>query len=113
MAFPSYDLQGLSQHAQHRLGRQVESLTRDVGHIADSLRRFGGGAGKDIGQIAHNVADEAMHQGAEVAKLVGEQAYQAGRAIRRDPLPTIMAVAGLACLLSLLMSSGKKRPTIH
>lgn len=113
MAFPSYDLQGLSEHAQHRLGRQLESLTKDVGHITESLRRVGLDSRSDFRHMAHDVADEAMHQGAEVARLVGQQAMHAGKAIRRDPMPTIMAVGALACLLSLMMSGSKRRPTLH
>lgn len=113
MAFPSYDLQGLSDHAQRRLGRQLETLTKDMGHITGSLKRFGVEAGTDFGQIAHDVAGEAMHQGGEVAKLVGQQALEAGKAIRRDPMPTIMAVTAMACLLRLVISSNRRRPTLH
>lgn len=95
-------------HSQDQLGRQIASLSRDAAHISDALRRFGSGAGRDASHFAHHLADGALHQGAYAAKLLGRQARKAGRAVGKDPVPAMVAVAGLACLLTLAMSGGGK-----
>lgn len=80
----SFDLSHFTDNAQHRFGNQFSSL-------------------------AHDLADGAMHQGAVAARVLGKQAWKAGKAVGRDPVPAIVAVAGLACLLSLVLSSGSRR----
>jgi hypothetical protein len=54
-------------------------------------------------------ADEAWAQGRVAARVLGRQAWKAGKAVRRDPVPATMAVIGLACLLSLLTASPRRR----
>jgi hypothetical protein len=110
----AYDLPFLDHHAQRRLNRQVSSLARDAGHITDLLSRFTANMRRDADHYAHDAghyaqdfADEAWHQGAAAAKVLGKQALRAGKAVSKDPVPAVIAVAGLACLLSLVMSSGR------
>lgn len=110
----AYDLPFLDNHSQRRLNRQVSSLARDAGHITDLLARFtanarrdADGYARDAGHYAHDLADEAWHQGTVAAKVLGKQALRAGKAVGKDPVPAVVAVAGLACLLSLVTSAGR------
>jgi hypothetical protein len=103
----AYDLPFLDHSSQRRLGRQVSSLARDAGHITDLLGRFTANARRDAQHYGHDLADEAWHQGAVAAKAVGKQAVRAGRAVGRDPMPAVIAVAGLACLITLVTASGR------
>ena len=104
-----FDLSHFSDTAQDRFGRQFSGLARDAGHLQQALSRFSDDARHDVGRVAHDFADEAMHQGAIAARVLGKQAWKAGKAVRKDPVPAVVAVAGLACLLSLVMSSGSRR----
>jgi hypothetical protein len=112
----AYDLPFLDHSTQRRINRQVSSLSRDASHITDLLARFttnarreGGHYAHDAGNYAHDFADEAWHQGAVAAKVLGKQALRAGKAVGRDPMPAVVAVAGLACLMALVASSGNSR----
>ena len=73
MALASYDFQGMTEHAQKQLGRQVQGLLRDAAHISETLRHFGADAGSGVGQMALEVADEAMHKGAKAARVVARR----------------------------------------
>jgi hypothetical protein len=94
---------------QHQLNGQLASLSREVAHISQNMRHLGSGAGREVNHFAHGLADTAWHQGAVAARVLGRQATKAGRAVGKDPLPAIVAVAGLACLATVIMSSGKSR----
>lgn len=104
-----FDLAHFTDDAQDRFGRQFSSLARDAGHLSDALNRYTSGARHDFGHVAHDLADGAMHQGAVAARVLGKQAWRAGKAVRKDPAPTLAAVVGLACLVSLVMASGTRR----
>lgn len=94
---------------QHQLNGQLAGLSREVAHISQNMRHLSSGAGRDVNHLAHNLADTAWHQGAVAARVLGRQASKAGRAVGKDPFPAVVAVAGLACLATLIMSSGKSR----
>ena len=94
---------------QHQLNGQLASLSREVAHMSNNMRHLGSGAGRDVNHFAHGLADTAWHQGAVAARVLGRQASKAGRAVGKDPFPAVVAVAGLACLATLIMSSGKSR----
>ncbi len=113
MALASYDFQGMTEHAQKQLGRQVQELLRDAAHISATLGRFGADAGNGVGQMALEVADEAIHKGAKAARIVGRQAWRTGKAVREDPMPAVMAVIGVACLLNLVLSRSRRWETRH
>lgn len=103
----AYDLPFLDNSTQRQISRQVSSLARDAGHITELLSRFTANARREAGHYGHDLADEAWHQGAVAAKVIGKQALRAGRAVRKDPVPAVVAVAGLACLMALLTSAGR------
>lgn len=103
----AYDLPFLDHSTQRRLNRQVSGLARDAGHITDLLARFTANAGREAQHYGHDLADDAWQTGRVAAKAIGKQAVRAGRAVGRDPVPAVIAVAGLACLLTLVASSGR------
>jgi len=103
----AYDLPFIDHSTQRRLNRQVSSLARDAGHITDLLSRFTAKAQREAQHYGHDLADEAWHQGAAAAKVIGKQALRAGRAVGKDPVPAVIAVAGLACLMALVSSAGR------
>lgn len=100
-------LTGLYDDSQSSLQRRLSSLARDAGGISRSLERFSDGARHDVSHFAHDAADVAWKQGSRAARAVGKQAWRAGRQVGKDPVPVAVAVAGLACLITLVMSSGK------
>ena len=102
----AYDLPFLDSSTQRRINRQVSSLSRDASHITDLLARFTANARRDADHYGHEFADEAWHQGAVAAKVIGKQAMRAGKAVGTDPIPAVIAVAGLACLMALVTSAG-------
>lgn len=104
-----FDLSHFTDDAQDRFGRQFSSLARDASHLSDALSRYSAGARHDVGHFAHDLADGAMHQGAVAARVLGKQAWKAGKAVRRDPAPTMAALVGIACLVTLVMASGSRR----
>ena len=109
-----FDLRGhnlphMYDEAQSALSRRLSHLARDASGISRSLEKFGAGAGRDVSHFAHDATDAALHHGASAARVIGKQAWRAGKAVRRDPVPAVVAVAGLACILSLIMSSDKRR----
>ena len=105
----SLDLSHFTDVAQDRFGKQFSSLARDVRHLSDALARYTDHTRQDIGNIAHDFADGALQQGAVAARVLGEQAWKAGKAVRKDPVPAVVAIAGLACLLSLVMTASTRR----
>jgi len=99
------NLPGLYDDAQSSLGKRLNSLAREASGISRSLEHFGSGARRDFGHAAHDFAD----YGQVAARMIGKKAWKAGKAVRKDPVPAVVAVAGLACVVSLLMSSGSNK----
>ena len=82
------------------LSRQLSSLRHDIAGVSRSVSRYGS-------HTAHDVGDQLWHQGEVVARQLGKQARMAGKAVKEDPVPAIVAVAGFALLLNLVL--GRKR----
>ncbi|RYE74418.1 MAG: hypothetical protein EOP19_27765 [Hyphomicrobiales bacterium] len=82
------------------LSRQLSSLRHDVAGVSRAMTRYGS-------HTAHDVGDQLWHQGEVVARQLGRQAVKAGKAVREDPVPAIVAVAGFALFLNLIL--GRKR----
>lgn len=83
----------------------------DIAHQISTLRREMTGltrsATKQGVHVAHDLGDELWHQGEVVAREIGRTATKAGRAVKDDPLPTVVALAGFALFLRLVL--GHKR----
>lgn len=78
------------------LVHQISALRHDLGKSSHSLTRTASHTAADFGE-------ELLHQGERVARGVRRQAVKAGHAIGHDPLPTIVALAGFACLMRLVL----------
>ena len=98
------------QHdAEEQLSHQLSRLSRDVADISRAVQHFGTDARHEAGAAAADLLDGAWHQGEIVARRLGRQAQRAGKAVREDPVPAIVAVAGFVLLLNLLL--GRKQQT--
>ncbi len=82
------------------LSRQLSSLRHDVAGVSRAVSRYGA-------HTAHDVGDQLWHQGEIVARQLSRQAKKAGKAVKEDPVPAIVAVAGFALFLNLIL--GRKR----
>ncbi|WP_417308936.1 hypothetical protein [Devosia sp.] len=109
MAKSNRNIAAWTQQAEDRLSRQIANLGQEASSIAETLGRYSARAGHNAGHFIHDVAEDAAHGTAVVASRAGRQAARAGRAVGKDPLPAVAAVAGLACLLSLLLGSRSRR----
>jgi hypothetical protein len=76
--------------------------TRDLAQ--DHLTQFARQARAIAEPRLHEAADYLRHEGTAVAKVAAHQAARASRAVKADPLPTIVGVVGLALLASLVLS---------
>ncbi|MBN9311248.1 MAG: hypothetical protein J0I99_10420 [Devosia sp.] len=103
-----FDLSHLADGTQERFGRQFASLASEARHLSEALARYTESARHDLGHVAHDLADQAVQKGAVAARVMGRQAWKAGKAVRNDPVPVVVALVGLACLLSLVVSSGRR-----
>lgn len=83
------------------IARQLSSLRHDVSGVSRAVGRYGAHTASDFG-------DQLWHQGEAVARQLGRQAKKAGRAVKNDPMPAVVAVAGFACLLRLALGSKKR-----
>lgn len=92
---------------QDQLSHQLAGLRREVAAVSQAVQRFGTGAGRDAGNVASNLADEAWQQGERLARDIRRQARHAGKAVREDPVPAIVAVVGVLLALNLLF--GRKQ----
>ena len=76
-----FDLSHFTDEAQDRFGRQFASLARDASQLSNALARYGNGARHDVSHFAHDLADGAMQQGAVAARVLGKQAWKAGKPV--------------------------------
>ncbi|MEO7223622.1 MAG: hypothetical protein ABIY37_14225 [Devosia sp.] len=76
--------------------------TRD--YAQDHLSQFAKQARAVAEPRLHEAADYLRHEGTAVARAAAHQAGRATRAVKADPVPTIVGVVGLALLASLLFS---------
>ena len=95
--------------------RRTRRFTRDLQHQAlatrdlaqDQLQHFGRQAGEIAGHAAHQLADYGRHEGTVLAQAAAAQAARAGRAVRADPMPTIIGAVGVILLANLIF--GRRR----
>ena len=80
--------------------RQISHLRHDMAGVSRAVSRYGAHTANDIG-------DQLWHQGEVVARQVGKQAVKAGKAVKDDPVPAVVAVAGFALFMRLIL--GRKR----
>jgi ElaB/YqjD/DUF883 family membrane-anchored ribosome-binding protein len=88
---------------QEQLAQQVSRLAREVNAMSRTVQRMGAEIGAEAGGTASDLIGEALHHGEVLARDFRKQARHVSKAVRKDPLPAIVAVAGLALVLSLLL----------
>ena len=92
------------------IGDQIASLSHEVARLASQTRRHAAprihDAAESAGQLAHNAGDfagEVMHQIAPLARDVAHRARVAGRVVRDDPVPAVVAIGVFALIATLLL----------
>lgn len=95
------------QQTQEQLTRQVSRLAREVSAMSRTMHRMGAEIGDEAGAATADLIGATLHQGEVIAHDLGRRAKRVGKAVRKDPMPAVVTVVGLALLLSLLF--GRKR----
>jgi len=92
---------------EHALSR-IEDLTRQLAHLRKELsgrvapaRKAGSHALHDAQHQAAELAQDLGEYGSHAAHLLGRQARQAGKAIKNDPVPLVVALGTFVLLSSL------------
>jgi len=83
----------------------IESLREQIGALAAGIEHFAEERYDQARSTAGSVADA----GAIVAARAGRQTVATANAIRRDPLPALVAVGVVSLLLALFMGFMKRR----
>jgi hypothetical protein len=83
----------------------IDSLREQIGALAAGIEHFAEERYDQARATAGSVADA----GAVVAARAGRQTVATANAIRRDPLPTLVAVGVVSLLLALLLGVAKRR----
>lgn len=89
--------------ARHTSLFDLDDLARQISSLRHEVR----GAGRYGAHAVHDVGDQLWHGGEIVARQLGRTAKKAGRAVRDDPIPAVVAVAGFALFMNLVL--GRKR----
>jgi hypothetical protein len=102
-------LQAVASEAATEAGGDVhsliDSLREQVSALAAQAERFAEERYDEAREIAGNVADA----GAVAAARAGRQTVAAASAIRRDPLPAIVAVGIIGLIIALLIGQTGRR----
>lgn len=78
----------------------LEDIARQISGLRHEMR----GASRYGAHAAHDVGDQLWHGGEVMARQLGRTARKAGKAVRDDPVPAVVAVAGFALFLNLVLS---------
>jgi len=102
--FGGFDL----NFSHNDLNHQLASMRREAARLSDNLSRLARHTGHDVARSGHDLTDLALAQLPVAARLVGRQARKATRAVQKDPVPTLVAMIGVACLASLALARSRK-----
>ncbi len=90
----------LAQYGQ----QEGADLAREVArHYADRAQRFAVQQARQFGRNAQPYIEAGLAEGAILAQQAARRAKRMGKAVRNDPLPVIVGVAGIALLANLLL----------
>jgi hypothetical protein len=90
-----------------QLRRQVSSLRRQIDGLSREASRTGRHAASDLGDSASELFDDAWEHGRDAAQQIARQAAHVGTAVRKDPVPTLVAVGTLALVASILLARSR------
>jgi ElaB/YqjD/DUF883 family membrane-anchored ribosome-binding protein len=89
------------------LGDQIASLTHDVAQLSRQVRRHATPRLQEAAHSASDFAGDVFHQlepiARDVAHRAAHQAKVAGRVVRDDPVPAVVALGVAALVVSLLL----------
>jgi ElaB/YqjD/DUF883 family membrane-anchored ribosome-binding protein len=101
-------LERIDEREARRIGKAIAAGAMETRDLAgDHLTQFAQQARAVAEPRIHEAADFIRHEGTAVAKLAAHQAARASRAVKADPLPTIVGIVGVALLASLFL--GRRR----
>jgi ElaB/YqjD/DUF883 family membrane-anchored ribosome-binding protein len=80
----------------------LTSLRKEIATLAESVNDYGGNRLSDLQHGATALAREVQQQLPAVAKQASRQAGIAARAVRNDPLPTIVMLGTIALVSALV-----------
>lgn len=86
------------------LAQQVAALRKQVDQISHSVLSYSDHTLDDVQENAVAIAREVGHQGRVVARQVGHQANIAGKAVRDNPVPVIVALGTIALISALIFT---------
>ena len=89
--------------APQSIGDQIASLSHEVARLASQTRRFAAPRVQEAAHTAGDFAGEVMHQMAPLARDVAHRARAAGRVVRDDPVPAVVALGTFALIATLLL----------
>ena len=99
---------GLERSAElsHYGQQEAADLAREAArHYAERAQRFA----RRRWDEAQPYIEQGLAEGAILAQQAGRRAARMGRAVKADPLPTIVGVAALVLLVSLLRNGRPRR----
>lgn len=91
-----------SEDVMETLSASIATLRSEIASIADAVNDYSGHRFSDLQHGASAFAREVQHQLPVVAKSVSRQASAATRAVRNDPLPTIVVLGTIALVSALV-----------
>ena len=101
-------LERIDEREARRIAKAIAAGAMETRDLAeDHLSQFAKRARAIAEPRLHDAAGFVRNEGVAVAKLAARRAGKATRAVRADPLPTIVGVVGVALLASLLF--GRRR----
>lgn len=101
-------LERIDEREARRVAKAIAAGALETRDLAqDHLSQFAEQARAIAEPRLHDAADYLRQEGKAVAKVAAHQAARASRAVKADPLPTIVGVVGLALLASLVL--GRRR----
>lgn len=101
-------LERIDERDARRIANHIAAGARETRSLAhDHLSQFAEQARSIAEPRIHETIDYLRHEGKAVSQAAAHQAARAGRAVKADPLPTIVGVVGIALLASLVL--GRRR----
>lgn len=86
------------------IAEQVLALREEISSLADAVARYSGHSANDLGHNALELASQVSHQGAVAARNIGRQANAAGRVVRDNPVPALVALGTVALIAALVFT---------
>lgn len=87
------------------LEERIASLSEEISTLAHQIERFAGHRLDDVREMAADLREA----GTVAVRRAGRQTVAAARAVREDPLPTVVALGVVALLATFVMARMNQR----